>query len=695
MKKKPTKSNQNKKGQVQAQKSTLFEIIETFCAKNHKVLSFSAFALAILTALLHFTPDVSYGGDDSSYIQYSFNFIKGTAFPSYQGPLYPIILAPFIALFGVNLVVLKLVSVLFSAGAVFIIFKLMAKLANYTIATLVSFAMAANYMIANYAGTTYSEPFFTFLQALFLFLLFNYLERYRKETPGSKTIWKPLLWISLVSFAMFQTRTVSGVALIFTLIVFLFEKQYLSSLLFAGYTGIQYLLLGLYKKLIWGTTASGFKSQLDGLLLKNFYKPAEGNEDFAGMIKRFWVNSELYLSKHLGRLSGFRSYDSLERSTMATLVIYLLVVVGAILIWRKNKNMRYLLLYLAGMAGASFVMLQTTWDQERIIMIYFPLIIAFFLSTFYLVFQHSKTKTLQPVFVVVVMALFLSITVQSLKKIEPDSFSSKFNSGTFASYSPDWQNYMLASKWAAQNLPDSAVVICRKPQMSWVASGGKDFFKGIYRLESSNPDSMVAFFKEMKATHVIMANLRLNPRKKTERTITTIRNSLYLLTVRNPGALTLLKEIGTDEKAYIFKLDLNDQIDPDTYIRNLDAALIVNPHNKQASSAKANYYFSRNEYNNALKYIEFSLAQSPNDPDLHYSKGLCFFQQQNYVEALKSFNNAVKYKPDYNTALFNAAVCHFYLGEFDKARQTLNEAKNKGFAGSTQALENGLAQHKY
>jgi len=620
--------------------------------------------------------------------------LKGIAFPSYQGPLYPVILAPFIALFGVNLVVLKLVSVFFAAGAVFIIFKLMAKLANYTIATLVSLAMAINYMIANYAGTTYSEPFFTFLQALYLLVLFTYLDRSRQETTGLKTVWKPVLWISLVSFALFQTRSVAAVSLVLTLIVFLFERQYLSSLLFAGYSVIQYALLGLYKKLIWGATSSGLKSQFEGLLLKNFYKPAEGNEDFAGMIKRFWVNSELYLSKHMGRLSGLRAYDSLEKSTLTTIVIYGLVVAGALLIWRKNKNMRYLLLYLAGMAGASFVMLQTTWDQERIIMIYFPLIIGFFLYAFYLVFQHAKTKTLQPVFVCAGIALILLISVQSLKKIEPDGFSGKFNSGTFASYSPDWQNYMLASKWAAQNLPDSAVVICRKPQMSWVASGGKDFFKGIYRLESSNPDSMVTFFKEMGATHVIMANLRLNPRMKTERTITTVRNSLYLLTVRYPGALTLLKEIGNDEKAYVFKIDLSDQIDPETYIRNLDAALIVNPQNKQASSEKANYYFSRNEYDKALKYIEFSMAHSANDPDLHYSRALCYFQQKNYAEALKSFNNAIKFKPDYNVALFNAAVCYYYLGQFDQSRQALNEAKNKGFSGNTQALESGLAQSK-
>jgi hypothetical protein len=55
---------------------------------------------------------VSLSGDDSEYILRAYNFIHGE-FPTFQGPLYPIVLSPFIALFGISLPLLKMLSALF------------------------------------------------------------------------------------------------------------------------------------------------------------------------------------------------------------------------------------------------------------------------------------------------------------------------------------------------------------------------------------------------------------------------------------------------------------------------------------------------------------------------------------------------------------------------------------------------------
>jgi hypothetical protein len=43
-------------------------------------------------------------------------------------------------------------------------------------------------------------------------------------------------------------------------------------------------------------------------------------------------------------------------------------------------------------------------------------------------------------------------------------------------YTPDWQNFLKCSEWAADSLPDSALVASRKAPMSFVYGNGKKFF---------------------------------------------------------------------------------------------------------------------------------------------------------------------------------------------------------------------------
>jgi hypothetical protein len=49
-------------------------------------------------------------------------------------------------------------------------------------------------------------------------------------------------------------------------------------------------------------------------------------------------------------------------------------------------------------------------------------------------------------------------------------------SGKFDGYSPDWKHYLQISEWAAKNIPDTAVIACRKPSMSYIYGNGREFF---------------------------------------------------------------------------------------------------------------------------------------------------------------------------------------------------------------------------
>ena len=43
-------------------------------------------------------------------------------------------------------------------------------------------------------------------------------------------------------------------------------------------------------------------------------------------------------------------------------------------------------------------------------------------------------------------------------------------------FTPDWQNFLKMSEWVGKNLPDSTVVVSRKPSMSFIYSKGKEFY---------------------------------------------------------------------------------------------------------------------------------------------------------------------------------------------------------------------------
>ena len=61
--------------------------------------------------------------------------------------------------------------------------------------------------------------------------------------------------------------------------------------------------------------------------------------------------------------------------------------------------------------------------------------------------------------------------------------------------SPDWENYCKASEWAAKNLPDTAVIACRKPSISFIYGKGRRFF-GITETMSYPGSSLIQCWQE-------------------------------------------------------------------------------------------------------------------------------------------------------------------------------------------------------
>lgn len=664
---------------------SLFEKIENFFSSKEYLFLGISLALALVFSLLYFDPDVSVGGDDSGYIYSAYKFLKGTEFPTWHGSFFSIILSLFIWIGGVNVVFLKFVSIIFSIASLYFIHKAFLKLGNYSITTVVVFLSAINFLLNKYASTTYSEPFFIFFQALYLWLFVKYI---LKETKV-KIAWKNMLLFGVMSYLLMQTRTVAFAILGVTIIMLLLDKQYINSLLYVGATFIFHVLYGFYKKVVWDYNHTGFESQLGSLMQKNAYDASQGNEDFTGLLQRIWDNSELYLSKHLMKMTGFLPISENRINTIATLIIYVILILSAILAIKKNKKLLLIVLFLLSFIGTSFVTLQKMWDQERIIIIYFPYIALIFFTAIYFIFENQKLRKLQLVPILFASIMTISIFSQAIGQINKYNIPKKFTAGNFNTYNIDWQNYMLACKWAGENLSDSSVVICRKPNMAWIASGKRDFFKGLYNVPSYNIDTVNMYMSESDVTHIIMANLRVDTRKKTSKTVNAVRNTLLIYTASNPGRLKLLKEFGDDEKAYVFELT-PPALSEDDRIPNYLNDIIVNPSNKYPYGALAKYYFRNSDYTKALGFYELMAQVHKDDPKIYFNIGVCAIYMEDYKKAESNLLKSIELDPQYLVAWHNLALTYIYAKDKVNATKIFNKLKELDTMENISSLRNTI-----
>src|SRR5688500_8066195 len=91
--------------------------------KNGKHVFLLLFAAHALFIVLFFDSKVHTGGDDSDYIVAGVDLLNGDAFPSWHGIFYPIFICPIVALLGIDIVVLKVISVLISLASFGLTYK--------------------------------------------------------------------------------------------------------------------------------------------------------------------------------------------------------------------------------------------------------------------------------------------------------------------------------------------------------------------------------------------------------------------------------------------------------------------------------------------------------------------------------------------------------------------------------------------
>ncbi len=474
------KSTQRKSGATALKQPVVVEPraytrLNHFFERYQDAFFYLSIALAVLMSICMFDTKVSLSGDDCDYILSADAFWRHFTFPGFRGPLYPIILSPFIGLFGMNLIVLKSLSAVFILLSLWLTYKSFKGIipAGVLMPSLLLASVCS--FIFFYASYTYSEPLFMLTQALFVYFFSKFFLRVDNATYTLKHDWKKYLILGAFALAMGLTRSIGYAAVGAVALYFIVKGQWKNLLYTLVAVAVVFLAFQLFKKVVW--PASGSAYDIRNYLAKDYYNLNGGMEDLPGFWIRLRDNSLVYLSAFLCQMLGVvRETPSnwFMPSAARTIIIYVFYFVGMIIVVRRNAPLLFTGIYVGVLNFASFVVLQNIWAQDRLIMIYYPLILIFLLGALYFALNTKRSRRFFFVYPVVLLILFggtLNNTRLRVGRTLPVLQQNLLLGDPLYGFTPDWQNFIKASQWIAKNAEKDAVIVSRKPSMSMVYTG--------------------------------------------------------------------------------------------------------------------------------------------------------------------------------------------------------------------------------
>jgi hypothetical protein len=528
-----------------------------------KNLLFILIGIGLFLALINFNARISEAHDDSLYIEAAYRYVH--EFPQYyytaNAPMYPMFLALLTLVFGTNLIVFKLFSLLFFMLGAFVYYKALDKKVPEILKYFVLTFLCMNHLVIYFSSQTFSEAFYMLIQATFFYFFMSYNFGDKRFTGDLKMDYKKWLMIGFMMMILTLAKNILVFGIVAIILFYIFKKDHRKALYSAISFGIFKLLFEAVKSLVWGASAIQYKSQTGILLNKDPYDASKGQEDLAGFIGRFTDNIGLYLGKRFYQILGFMDEGNVKVSYLLAFLVLGLTVYGLYRAVKDRQEVVTFLVFFSGVvAFGTFFVLQARWDQPRFLLVHMP---AILLGIFYGIYKFfEKDSFNQRFFIAILLFITGSMLLSTFKRgfANIPVVSKNLSGDIYYGYTPDWKNYLQISAWCRDSLPEQSLVACRKAPMSFVYARGKHFYP-IYSViakdtatQQSNPDSALAIFKRNKVTHLLIASIRLNPAQNTGEIINTLHNIAGPIVQKYPEKLKLLKQIGDSEPAYIYEI---------------------------------------------------------------------------------------------------------------------------------------------
>ena len=455
-----------------------FPKLDFFFAKHLNLIFYLSLLMLLLFGILLFDVRVSYGGDDSDYLLEAMKFSKGESFPSFHGIMYALLIGMMIKIFGFHLMFLKSLSLIFLLLHQIVFFLTFRRRISPFLLGSVLLIMSVSSGILYYGSQTYTEAFFFLLQGFLLYTLVLFPET-ENNLRHLKTAWKNYLALGFILFLMVATRNIGLAAIAAVILYFIIRRKFLTALL----SVLSYLLFNfpysLYKKLRWGVEGSDFGSQFSKILLKNPYNASLGQENFGGFVIRLFENSKIYLSRIFLQEAGLRKLDAVNTNLFLTLIIVALFITGLVFALKEKKKIYTLVfLYLLMAMGITLVSLNQIWSQQRLIIIFVPLIILTLSYTLSALGNFPNMAFIRGMVILLLAVSFLANISRTLKNTGENSKIMKAarEGDKYYGFTPDYQHFLKLSEWSAMNLPEDVMIGSRKASMSFIYGNGRYFY---------------------------------------------------------------------------------------------------------------------------------------------------------------------------------------------------------------------------
>ena len=192
-------------------KHSIYDWLNRWFEQNAYRWLLGILVIGLTASILSFDIKPSVDGDDTSYVLSAMQIVHSGHLPvGFRTPGYPIVLSLFIWIFGVNLVLLKVTSLLFFLGIIISLFFIFRNRLQPIVLSSLLLLIAINPLMLKYSHQTFSEILFTLL----LIWTIHFIILASEKESTRYVIIAALL--TMVSFYMrIAGVTIAGVAVLF------------------------------------------------------------------------------------------------------------------------------------------------------------------------------------------------------------------------------------------------------------------------------------------------------------------------------------------------------------------------------------------------------------------------------------------------------------------------------------------------
>jgi hypothetical protein len=373
-----------------------------------------------------------FGGDNAQYIFLAQSICEGKGYRSVNmpgepvngqyPPMYPLLLAPIIYLFGKTFFLMHLEIIVFSLLSLFILKLILDNIFqnNKILIILILFFWGTSSYFILFQLRILSEIPYLFFSLCAIYFSARYF------SYGS--IWNRYLYFGSLFIAIASlTRTVG--AAFFGGIIFLFFQTKPNFFQNIKKTGI-FLLFSMTPFILWklwlSLSVKGKGDYLNTFFLKDPYTPDLGEATISDFFLRFLNN----FSYHFSNLKYFFINHDLWQKSVATILFYcflILIIYGFIIIFLKFKNYRILCTYFIW-----YLLIILLWpfkEGERFLLPVMPLIFTFlFIGVYQIniwISQKTDQKILQAapfLILLIILGANISSSLNTIKAVHTDYY---------------------------------------------------------------------------------------------------------------------------------------------------------------------------------------------------------------------------------------------------------------------------------